>query len=131
MKLHLVNIWRRCHISRPATIMFFGTFQEKATLVNIQKQKCVLLLQKRAVRIIDNVGYRDHTSIIFKKYRLLKLVDIVYYQTYILMYKANQGNLPVKIQLKFKKIKTFIGIIQGLRITFLQGKILLKLVKCL
>ena len=63
----------------------------------------LVLLQKRAVRIIDNVGYRDHTSIILKKYKLLKLVDIVYYQTYVLMYKANQGNLPVKIQIKFKK----------------------------
>ena len=91
----------------------------------------LVLLQKRAVRIIDNVGYRDHTSTIFKKFRLLKLIDIVHYQTYILMFKAYRGNLPVKIQTKFqKKIKTFICIIQGLRITFLQGKTQLELVKC-
>ena len=65
----------------------------------------LVLLQKRAIRIIDNVGYRDHTSTIFKKYRLLKLIDIVHYQTYILMFKANQGNLPVKIQSKFQTNK--------------------------
>ena len=46
-----------------------------------------------------NVGY-------FKlnlKYKLLKLADLTIYETCILMFKADKGTLPVKIQVNFKK----------------------------
>ena len=62
----------------------------------------LILLQKRAVRIIDNAGYRDHTTSIFRKYKLLKLEDIIHLQTCILMYKADKGTLPGNIQQNFQ-----------------------------
>ena len=65
----------------------------------------LILLQKRAVRIIDNAGYRDHTTSIFRKYKLLKLEDIIHLQTCILMYKADKGTLPGNIQQNFQKNK--------------------------
>ena len=39
--------------------------------------KDLVLLQKRAIRLIDKVGYRDHTSNIFRKYNLLKFKDLI------------------------------------------------------
>ena len=41
----------------------------------------LVLLQKRAVRIIDNADWREHSSRIFNKYELLKFLDLVEYQT--------------------------------------------------
>ena len=65
----------------------------------------LVLLQKRAVRIIDNADWREHSSRIFDKYKLLKLADLVEYQTLGLMYKANKGTLTMNIQSRFCKIK--------------------------
>ena len=63
----------------------------------------LILLQKRAIRIIDKAGFRDHTSGIFKRLKLLKFVDLSYYQTCVLMYNANKGTLPTKVQVNFKR----------------------------
>ena len=65
----------------------------------------LVLLQKRVIRIIGNAGYRDHTSSIFHKFKILKLKDLIKLQTCILMYKANNGSLPSHIQLNFVKNK--------------------------
>ena len=62
------------------------------------------LLQKRAIRIIDNVDWRENSSKIFRKYRTLKLADLIEYQTCILMYKANLGILPENVQKNFLKV---------------------------
>ena len=61
------------------------------------------ILQKRAIRIIGNVGYRDHTSKLFKSFKCLKLVYIIKLQTCVLMYNANKGILPRNVQLNFIK----------------------------
>ena len=37
----------------------------------------LIILQKRVIRVIGKVPYLDHTSIIFKKFRPLKLRDIM------------------------------------------------------
>ena len=63
----------------------------------------LIVLQKRAIRIIGNVGYRDHTSKLFKSFKCLKLVDIIRLQTCVLMYNANKGILPRNVQLNFIK----------------------------
>ena len=63
----------------------------------------IRLLQKRAVRIIDNVSYRDHTSHIFKKYGILKINDLVDLHTCLLMYKASNRMLPQNVQANFSK----------------------------
>ena len=56
----------------------------------------IMLLQKRAVRIIDKVGIRDHTTPIFKKYKILKFNDLVDFQLCIFMHKASNNVLPKK-----------------------------------
>ena len=37
----------------------------------------ITLLQKRAIRILHSAAYRDHTSPLFRRYKVLKFVDIV------------------------------------------------------
>lgn len=38
----------------------------------------LIILQKRAVRSIENLGYRDHTASVFLKHGLLKITDLYY-----------------------------------------------------
>ena len=47
----------------------------------------IVTLQKKAVRIINKAGYRDHTTPLFKKLGLLKFEDIHRQQILIFMYK--------------------------------------------
>ena len=61
------------------------------------------LLQKRAVRKINNAEYRDHTSALFKKYRILKLEDLITLHTCLVMYKASNCLLPKNVQSQFVK----------------------------
>ena len=43
------------------------------------------VLQKRAIRIIHKVKYREHTNMLFFNSKLLKLTDIIEYKTAIIM----------------------------------------------
>ena len=38
--------------------------------------ECMYLLQKKVVRIVCGVGYREHTNELFSELRILKLIDI-------------------------------------------------------
>jgi hypothetical protein len=49
--------------------------------------KSIIILQKRAVRIIGKAEFKSHTSPLFYKFRLLKMVDIVKLNTCIVVYK--------------------------------------------
>ena len=59
------------------------------------------VLQKRAVRFIENAGYRFHTSHLYKTHNILKLEDLYQYHILILMYKAFHSKLPVSIQKRY------------------------------
>ena len=43
------------------------------------------LLQKKAIRIIYNLNYHDHTSVFFRSSKILKLHDLVTYKTVIIL----------------------------------------------
>lgn len=58
----------------------------------------LVILQKRAVRIIHKVGFLDHTHDLFIQSKLLKLHDLVKYNTSIFMFKAFNKLLPVNLQ---------------------------------
>lgn len=58
-------------------------------------------IQKRAIRIIHNVGYQEHTNSLFLQSKLLKFTDIADYQTAQIMYKAKNDLLPINIQKLF------------------------------
>lgn len=58
-------------------------------------------LQKRIIRIIHKVGFRDHTKPLFYKSKLFKFTDTVEYLTLQLMYRAINRQLPRNIQKHF------------------------------
>uniref|UniRef100_A0A672FN99 Reverse transcriptase domain-containing protein n=1 Tax=Salarias fasciatus TaxID=181472 RepID=A0A672FN99_SALFA len=63
----------------------------------------LVILQKKAIRIIHGVGYREHTNILFANSKLLKFQDIVDLLTVQIVFRASKDNLPKNIQLLFSK----------------------------
>ena len=54
----------------------------------------LFLLQKRAIRIIDNAKKYDHTGPLFIKYNILPLEKLFKFQTIVHMFKVYKGYLP-------------------------------------
>ena len=54
----------------------------------------LFILQKKAIRIISFSHFNDHTDPIFLRLSLLKLNDIVYFQTALFMFDFHTYNLP-------------------------------------
>ena len=61
----------------------------------------LFILQKRAIRIIHNTGYLEHTNSLFLQSKVLKLIDLVEFQTAVFMFKARNNLLPGIIQKMF------------------------------
>ena len=57
--------------------------------------------QKKIIRIIDHAGYLDHTSPIFKKYNVLKLLDLVKISQINVMHNFLTNSLPPTLALNF------------------------------
>ena len=68
--------------------------------------KGLFLLQKRFMRVVHGVGYRDHTNLLFHKSRALKIDDLVKLNVLTIMYKAFNSSLPENLQKLFAK-KTY------------------------
>jgi hypothetical protein len=66
-----------------------------------QRLQCLYVLQKRAIRIVGNVGYRDHSAPVFCMLSTLHIFDIVKYRSAVTMYMAYSNLLPLKIQSYF------------------------------
>lgn len=58
----------------------------------------IILLQKKAIRIISELGYRDSTCKSFQELNLLKFNDIVYHRSCLFAYRGHKKLLPVKLQ---------------------------------
>ena len=54
----------------------------------------LVVLQKRAIRIIDGSGYLETTGPIFKKLFLLKMPEIILFQTLQYIFKSLHNLLP-------------------------------------
>jgi len=65
--------------------------------------KNLVVLQKRAIRLIDKANYREHSEPLFAKYKCLKLCDIVNLKTLIITFQAEYKMLPVNLQKMLKK----------------------------
>ena len=63
--------------------------------------KKTMLLQKRAVRIINNASYNSHTEPLFKKSGILKFPDLFELQVSIFMYKYENNICPKSFQNMF------------------------------
>ena len=59
----------------------------------------IYLLQKKVVRIVCGVGYREHTNELFNELRILTLINIVKLRSACIMYKAYKKLLPNNLQL--------------------------------
>lgn len=60
----------------------------------------IITLQKKALRIVCNVGRLDHTNNLFKKLNLLKFLDLIKYKTTIVMHQIFNKQMARNI-LKF------------------------------
>ena len=60
--------------------------------------ECITVLQKRVVRLICGARRLDHTNPLLKQLGILKVVDLVTFNTSIIMLKAYQNVLPDSLQ---------------------------------
>ena len=65
----------------------------------------LILIQKKAMRIIEKTSYREHTRPIFFKYNTLELLDLVKLKTLLIMFKAGKNELPINILSCFQLVK--------------------------
>ncbi len=65
--------------------------------------KTICTMQKKAMRIVSNVGYNAQTNDLFLKLQTLKFMDIVDFKTTQIIYKAKKNLLPNNIQKWFKE----------------------------
>ena len=59
--------------------------------------KELIILQKRVIRIVGNLNYREHTGPVFKKHGILKLKDLIKFKTGIFMYNTHRRKVPGNI----------------------------------
>ena len=64
---------------------------------------CLVVLQKRAIRLLFGAGRLDHTTPLFYRSHTLKFPDLVKFKTAMFMYKAYYCMLPANIQQHFVK----------------------------
>ena len=69
-------------------------------MINIQ---CIILIQKRVVRLIHGADRWDHTNNLFYEYRILKFSHIVKLKTILFMFDAYHNALPYDLQQLFIK----------------------------
>ena len=67
----------------------------------------ISILQKRAVRYIDNLKYNSHTGPSFLKLKILRFKDMVQYNQACLMYKYVYDKLPISFNGMFTKLNSF------------------------
>ena len=70
--------------------------------VSIQTQETISVTEK-AIRIIYNLNYHDHTSVFFHSSKVLKRHDFVTYKTMIILNKANNHSLNGRVHAFFKQ----------------------------
>ena len=75
----------------------------------------LIILQKRVIRTISDVGYRDHTSPLFYRLELLKFPDIYVFHTLIYMFQEiNNDNYSVQHNLNTRNRDRSVPIFQRL-----------------
>ena len=63
---------------------------------------CLVLLQKRVIRLICGAKRLDHTNLLFHNIHILKIPDLVKLKTYILTFKAYRYILPMNVHTLFR-----------------------------
>ena len=63
----------------------------------------IIIIQKRAIRLLFGAGRLDHTTPLFQRANIQKFADLVKLKTAVFMYKAYHCMLPENIQRNFVK----------------------------
>ena len=58
-------------------------------------------LFKKAIRIVNNAGYLEHTNPLFLKSHAMKFMDLINYKTALIMFRARNNTLPGNLQKLF------------------------------
>ena len=66
----------------------------------------LVILQKKAVRIITFSDFKAHSSPLFKNLNLLKLPDIIKFYTASFMHQYNKGTLPENFNNSFTSVRS-------------------------
>ena len=64
----------------------------------------IIILQKRAIRIMTHSKFDDHTSPLFKSLNILKFTDLLFFHNALLMYQYHEKSLPPIFDDFFKPI---------------------------
>ena len=72
----------------------------------LKLKKPLKVLQKRALRFIENKKFREHIGYAFKKHKILNIGDIYEYHMANLMYKAFHKILPQSLQKLYNPSQT-------------------------
>ena len=64
--------------------------------------KMICTLQKRAIRMVHNVGYLEHTNSLLLMSHILKCMDLVTFRSLQMVFKARHSLLPRNLQKLFK-----------------------------
>ena len=82
------------------------------------EMKQIHILQKRAIRLIDNSKATSHNDPLFPKYKILKINDLVDFNQAIFMYKYTHKLLPASFENIFKKLGNFERSLSTINLTF-------------
>ena len=63
----------------------------------------IIIIQKRAIRLLFGAGRLDHTTPLYQRANILEFTDLVKLKTAVFMYKAYHCMLPENIQRNFVK----------------------------
>ena len=58
----------------------------------------IFILQKRCIRLINFSEFQEHTTPVFENFKILKLQDIIKFNTLKLIYLYYKDQLPLKIK---------------------------------
>ena len=75
----------------------------------------IVILKKRAMRLLYGANHIDHTTPLFYRSHALNFLDLVKFKTAVFMFKAYKCNLPVNIQHFVKSVSVHVGHIQQAR----------------
>ena len=64
----------------------------------------IIILQKRAIRIMTHSKFDDHTSPLFKSLNILKFSDLLFFHNALVMYQYHEKSLPPIFDDFFKPI---------------------------
>ena len=80
-------------------IMYWAEVWGNTYATNIH---CLVLLQKRIIRLICSAKILDHTNLLFHNVHILKIPDLVKLKTPIMMFKAYRYILPMNVHKLFR-----------------------------